>query len=58
MDAVVAGVGKGKYKFLDVGFFLHHGDAVSTSLWVREMGYVPTHWEDAGRLPPSYGQHI
>ena len=27
------------------------------SLRIGDVGYVPTHWEDTGRLPPSGGPH-
>ena len=54
---VVAGVGKGGVRCSYVGDILCSGGAGGTSLWVRDMGYVPTNREDAGQIPPSDGPH-
>ena len=51
MGRVVAGVGKGGVRCSDVGNVLCHGGLGGTSAWVGDVGYVPTQWEDAGRLP-------
>ena len=28
------------------------------SVWVGDMSYVPTHWEESGRLPPQGGPSV
>ena len=35
---------KGRGRILGYWGCLYRGGSVSTSLWVRDVGYVPTHW--------------
>ena len=37
--------------FLYAGTVLYCGGTGGPSVWVRYVGYVPTHWEDDGQLP-------
>ena len=39
----------------DVRDFLRFSGAVSLIIWIGEVGYLPAHWEDLGRLPPKGG---
>ena len=57
MGAVVAGVGKGGVRCLDYGDVSCHCGSGGTSLWVGNMGCVPTHWEDTKQPPPLGGMH-
>ena len=57
MGTVVADVRKGGGVLLDVGNGLCHIGSGGTYLHVGDVGYIPTHWEDAGRLPPSGGPY-
>ena len=40
---------------LDFGNVLRGSCSGSIFIWVRDVGYVPTHWEEFGRLPPHGG---
>ena len=51
----VAGVGKGGVRYLGVGGVLCCGGSGGTYLRVIDMVCVPTHWEDAVRIPPLGG---
>ena len=39
----------------DVGDVLCCGGTGGSVVWVEDVGYVPAHWEDLGRLPPQGG---
>ena len=43
---------------MDVGTVIPCCGAGGTSVWVRDVGYVPTHWDDAGWLPPQGGTQV
>ena len=57
MGADDAGVGEGGGGFLYVGDVLCCSGTGGFNIWVRDMGYVPTYWEDTGRLTPQGGLH-
>ena len=52
MGAVVVGDGNEGGICLDIGDFLCRGGSGGTYLRVVDVGYNPSHWEEAGRLPP------
>ena len=58
MVVVVADDGKGGGRCPDIGNFICCSGTLGTSVWVGDMGYVPTHWEDAERLPPQIGPQV
>ena len=55
MSVFVAGGGKVGGRCSDFGDVLCHGGSSSNFLRFGDVGYVPMHWEDARRLPPSGG---
>ena len=48
-------IGERGSKCLDAGNVLGFGGTGGYFIWVGDVGYVPTHWEDLGRLPPQGG---
>ena len=50
MDAWIVGV-----VCADVGDLLYSGVTGGDSMQVGDVGHVPKHWEEAGRVPPSVG---
>ena len=58
MGAVVAGAGKVRGRCLYIRTILCCGGKISPYVWVGDVGYVPTHWEDSGQLPPQCGPQI
>ena len=57
MEVVAAdkGVGERGSVLPEFGNVLFGSCAGSLVLLVVDVGYVPTHWEDLGRLPPQGG---
>ena len=58
MGAVVAGDGEVGGRCTDAGTVLYCGGIGGTSVWVRDVGCVSEHWEDAGTLPPQGGLQV
>ena len=52
MGTLIEGSGMGGRGFQDVGDLLQGSGAVSPTIWVRNMGDIPKHCEDAGRIQP------
>ena len=55
LGAADAVFGKRGSKCTDAGDVLRCSGASSTVIWVRDLSYVPVHWEDLGRIPPHSG---
>ena len=57
VGAADAGVGERGSGFPDAGDVLHGICEGSPVVWVGDVGYVPVHWVDLGRIPTQGGPH-
>ena len=58
MGVVIAGAEHGGVGFLCVGTVLCCDGTGSPYVWVVDVGYLPVHWKDNGRLPQQGGLRV
>ena len=51
MGVVVAGAGEGGGRRPEAGAVICFRGTGGPPVWVRDAGYIPTHWEETERLP-------